>query len=78
MLATADQKGLHFNGHKWRFSPSFQMNEKPSYRCFVLDEETFLYFYFLLFALLWYLGDLIKNQEPTVQGAVQIQIKSPL
>lgn len=34
--------------------------------------------YILLFALLWYLGDLIKDQEPAVQGAAQIQIKSPL
>lgn len=36
------------------------------------------YFFFLLFALLWYLGDLIKDQEPAVQGAAQAQIKSTL
>lgn len=36
------------------------------------------WFFFLLFALLWYLGDLIKDQELAVQGAAQIQIKSPL
>lgn len=37
-----------------------------------------VHYYFLLFALLRYLGDLIKDQEPVVQGAAQIQIKSPL
>ena len=35
-------------------------------------------FFLLLFALLWYPGDLIKDQEPAMQGAAQTLIKSTL
>lgn len=55
------------------------MDETSDYRSLIWDEKnpgTLLFF--LLFTLLWYLGDLIKDQEPAVQGAAQAQIKSTL